>query len=875
MSAFRAALRLSRHASWRAKGRSALIMVMIGLPVLVVTVATTLVATRDLDPRESLVWELGAADARVIDSGVTGPIRQGVMGSDWFKGDREKRRPLLNKREIETLFGAGARAIPAIEDYREYQTTDGYADAVVHEMDLRDPMTSGMVHLRQGRFPQAADEVVVSVPMRVGTGSTLHVTRDNTPMRVVGVVTDSPPLGVFNRLGGVDRRIIALPGALLTGPRGSNVWLVDAPAPVTWTQVRHANQSGLSVLSRAVLDTPPPIGDELDDAIPELDHGLDARKRMASLAAAIVVVEVVLLAGPAFAVGLRRRRRELALIAAQGGSPGQLKLIVVCDGLILGGGAAMLGAVLGVGIAWTLVTVVLGQWPEGEFGPFDVPFEQVIPTLALGTLSGLIAAVIPAVQAARLDVVAALAGRRGQVRDRAGRPLLGAVLIAAGLAATAYGVWHGTEPILAGAVLGQLGLVAATPRLISVIGGIAGRLPLPLRLAARDAARNRGRTAPAVAAVLAAAAGFSVISVVTVNELARRERIYMPGFSSGTLAVYGDDVSADSWREIRPIVDRTLPGVPLVEAWGVLDDKGRQLYPTLPDGQCNRCSTLVGSLGELPLGGPDLLRYALGRPDAAGEAALAAGKVVVFKPAAVRHGKVRLDLIARSMTMDDASAEISLPAAVVTVSGPTQIAGVAPPAAFASLGYSKKRIALLVDPAVRRLTPADEQRLSGPVRATTPKVAVTLEQGYRGDQGWALQVFAIAASVIVLGATFAATGLAAADSRPDLETLSAIGSRPGTRRLVVAAQAAVIAGVGVPAGLVAGLAPGIAMATNAEINSRFMRMVALNGYRYPRPGIEIDIPWPLLGVGAIGLPLVAALVAGLLARTRVRLSRRS
>jgi putative ABC transport system permease protein len=221
--------------------------------------------------------------------------------------------------------------------------------------------------------------------------------------------------------------------------------------------------------------------------------------------------------------------------------------------------------------------------------------------------------------------------------------------------------------------------------------------------------------------------------------------------------------------------------------------------------------------------------------------------------------------------MDNGSVEVYLPASVVTVNGPTRIAGVASPSAFASLGYSKKRIALLVDPAVRRLTPADEQRLSGPVRKTTPKVTVTLERGYQQDQDWALEVFAIAASVIVLGATFAATGLAATDSRPDLETLSAIGSRPGTRRLVVAGQAAVIAAVGVPAGLMAGLVPGIAMVAYFVID--FPSIVALNGYRFPRPGI--DIPWPLLGAGAIGLPPVAALVAGLFARTRVRLSRRS
>ena len=37
MSALLVALRISRRDAWRAKGRSALIIVMIGLPVLVIT----------------------------------------------------------------------------------------------------------------------------------------------------------------------------------------------------------------------------------------------------------------------------------------------------------------------------------------------------------------------------------------------------------------------------------------------------------------------------------------------------------------------------------------------------------------------------------------------------------------------------------------------------------------------------------------------------------------------------------------------------------------------------------------------------------------------------------------------------------------------
>ena len=58
----------------------------------------------------------------------------------------------------------------------------------------------------------------------------------------------------------------------------------------------------------------------------------------------------------------------------------------------------------------------------------------------LGVFSGVAAAVVPAVQAARADVVAALTGRRAEVRDRAGWPLLGLILLVAGIRAMIFGI---------------------------------------------------------------------------------------------------------------------------------------------------------------------------------------------------------------------------------------------------------------------------------------------------------------------------------------------------------------------------------------------------------------------------------------------------
>ncbi|AWS46410.1 FtsX-like permease family protein [Streptosporangium sp. 'caverna'] len=872
MSAFLAALRLSRRGIGRARARSALIIVMIGLPILALTAVLTVDVSRDIDPRERLTMDLGAADAKVTNRAAE-PIRQDVTGDGW---EPRRERPLRERSqaEIQAVIGSG-RIIPMSEDIREYWNGTDYTSAGVREIDLRDPMAAGMFPLLRGRYPQTADEVVVTAFLKAEVGSTIRYTRDDVPKRVVGAVVKQP-----NRFG---ITLIGLPGSLIPVRTATAVeepwaaersWLVDTPAPITWNETRRINQAGVTVLSRAVLEDPPSVG---DGPAQDIRGWLDSRGINALLVGVmgvtLAVIEVVLLAGPAFAVGLRRRRRELALISAQGGSARHLKLVVLADGLTLGLAAAVLGIAGGVGAARG-ITSYIGVWPLGEMGPFEVPAGQIALVAILGVFSGVAAAVVPAVQAARADVVAALTGRRAKVRDRAGWPLLGLILLVAGVGAMISGIRMADSVVLFGAVIGLLGLVMVTPRLVRLIGGLAGGLPLPFRLAARDASRNRGRTAPAIVAVLAAAAAFSAFTVGIASERRAFEEHYRMLYPMGATAVYGNDVTEESWKKIRPIVERVLPGVPLVKAYVPVDADGMVSFQQM-DGACSRCMTSESGFGHLPAGGPDLLRLLLGRTDRAAETALAEGKMVIFNPKAVRDGRIRLNL--STWTADEPKERIvAVPAVVATVQGPFNVLGVMPVGAITKEGFTAKLSHLVVDPAVARLTREQEQRLSGPVRAITTKVAVRTERGSRRDErpDLILWVMAAFASVVVLGGTFTAAGLAAADARSDLDTLSAVGARPGTRRLVAAGQAAFIAGLGVPLGLLIGLVPGLALASQVSLRRDSMQEIGLNGVPFERMGVILSVPWPeLLAVG-IGLPLAVALIAMAFARTGTTLTRR-
>ncbi|MEU1876123.1 ABC transporter permease [Streptosporangium sp. NPDC020072] len=870
MSALFAALRISRRDIWRAKARSALIVVMIGLPVLAVTAALTLFATRELTPEEQVPMLLGAADARLVDTGESRPIRQDVLGESWEPYGERRAEPRSQER-IQALLGQGARVIPVRSADEEYSTGGRYTPIGVVELDLRDPMTKGMFPLIQGRYPRSADEVVVTASRNVPVGATIRYTRRGVTKHVVGRVVEQR-----TEYGG---SLIGLPGSLLPASSGGSgtddAWLADLPAPLTWAGTLRLNQAGIAAMSSAVLADPPSVGKGPGQALAFHWGGTAwTTSGMVSAVSGIVlaVIEVVLLAGPAFAVGIRRRRRELALLSAQGASARHLKLVVLADGLTLGLVAAVLGPVLGVGAA-RVIAAVMGIWPAGELGPFEVPVGQIVPVAVLGLVSGVAAAVVPAVQAAGTDAVTVLAGRRPTARDRAGRPLAGLVLLTAGTAAMLYGTVSIEAWIYLGGALGLLGLVMVTPWLVRWIGGLAGGLPLPLRLAVRDASRNRGRTAPAVVAVLAAAAAFSTVAVGATSSVATGERHYRTGYPQGTTVIYGDDVPKETWERIRPLVAEVFPRTTPLATYQALDGEGGALDFALERRSCRKCFTLWGPLGTLPVGGPDLLRLLLGRTDRAAEVALAEGKVVIFDPAVVRNGEVRLAV--RRLPVGGEKPAVTMPAVGATVQGPALVLGVAPEAAVTRAGYVPGLIGFIVRPEDGRPDPERERRLSEAIRVITPDVTVTtagsVDSGRIDPTLW---VMGALASLVVLGGTLAASGLAAADARPDLDTLSAVGARPRTRRAVAAGQAVFVAGLGVPLGLLVGLLPGFAMASQSVVQRNDYREVGFNGVAYPKLEMVLSVPWPPLVAVGVGLPLLAGLIALAFARTGVTLTRR-
>ncbi len=139
---------------------------------------------------------------------------------------------------------------------------------------------------------------------------------------------------------------------------------------MTWAQVRELNQSGIVVASRDVFVHPPPA-----DEVPAFAGAGAAVSReltVGVLIGGLALLEIVLLAGPAFAVSARRRQRQLALVAANGGTPAHVRRIVLADGVVLGLAGAVVGLTAGVVAAFAARPFVEEYLAHSRAGAYRV-----------------------------------------------------------------------------------------------------------------------------------------------------------------------------------------------------------------------------------------------------------------------------------------------------------------------------------------------------------------------------------------------------------------------------------------------------------------------------------------------------------------------
>ena len=861
------ALRLARRDARRARGRSLLAVAMIALPVLGVTAADMIFATSSIDGAEAIERRLGTADAKVTVAPFITAYFQGADpergASGYASGGRRKQEP-LTRTEVLDRLGGDRRALELREGSVRVETEVGVGSLEVLETDLSDPLTAGIAELTSGRWALGVDEVVVNDALAERAPGGRLVLRDGTALEVVGTAESAQASNYPIAFG--------LVGAFgLTDPTPTS-WLVDG-GPVTWEQVRDLNADGASVLSEAVLRDPP----STDELSPDMQYSTGIDESLLTVLVLIVVMvlmEVVLLAGPAFAVGARRLAHTLALVAAAGGTPRQARRVVLAQGVVLGTVAAVVGVALGLALAAALVPVVQ-RWSGDRFGPFDVAWLHVLGVAGFGLLSALLAAVVPAWLASRQDVVAVLAGRRGDVRASRRSPVLGLALLGLGVAGAAYGATRpggGETAVAASAVVTVLGMILLVPVVVVAVAAASRRLPLPLRFATRDAARHRSRTVPAVAAVAATVAGVVALGIGLTSDEAENRGTYTPPLAAGAASIsdFRPDADLEAYlaatRRIAPDSEPLLldgladSGRNYVELTFRAKGEPRRLLSGW--GGALNASALVGdgeaALAMLPEGVDEEVRERA-------EATLAAGGVVAFANRADDPGAVeemRVSAVG-GRGKEGRPERVPAPATLVPVEQDyAPIQAILAPSLAERLGVEVGPVAVVVPDG---LTAAQETDLSEAIGALSDTASVYVERGYVTDDEIVIAQLVLAGlgGLLMLGGTLTATFLALSDARPDLATLSAVGAAPRTRRAVAASYALVVGLVGAVLGAAVGFVPGIAVSYPLT-----------RGYGTVETHY-LDIPWLLIGAVVVGLPLLTSALVGLTARSRLPLTARA
>lgn len=283
------ALRIARREARPHKGRSALVVALIALPVFGLTFVAVAYDSFRLTEEQEIDRDIGAADAQLAwrfqsSAHQTPDLR--VQGAEPGTPLREQ-PPTAD--EVRDVLPPGSDVVPRRTGTLRMRTDTGHGDLHAEWLDLADPIHRPRVVLREGRAPVGDGEVALTRrgADRLGAGIGDEVaTADGEQRWTVVGIAEYPYRFVAAVLLPADRAAAA-------------TWLVSTPEPVTWEQVRQLNEHGIFVRSRHVLLNPPPPSQvDADDHVIWSGDDTGETVALGTLLVGMAMLEVVLLAGP-------------------------------------------------------------------------------------------------------------------------------------------------------------------------------------------------------------------------------------------------------------------------------------------------------------------------------------------------------------------------------------------------------------------------------------------------------------------------------------------------------------------------------------------------------------------------------------------------
>ncbi|MFJ2086120.1 ABC transporter permease [Micromonospora chokoriensis] len=436
---------------------------------------------------------------------------------------------------------------------------------------------SDLLRLREGRAPQAEDEIVlnkalattakVQVGQKVGVLTAFESKkRDFTLVGIAGYSGDRDSIGGVNEV-------------FFTTPVAQRLMLgePDVFSSITVTAADGVSDEKLrdDVARTLGADFEVKTGEQVaSDAAASLKEGLSFFNKILLGFAAVALLVGTFLILNTFSIIVAQRTRELALMRAIGASGRQIIGSVVLEAIAVGLIASVLGLAAGIGVG-ALLAYLFGNLAGGlTLAGIGVPAAAVIGAFSVGLVITVVAALLPALRAARIPPIAAM-----QDVATPDRPLtkvtvagslvtaIGAVLLFLGLSGNARGQTLTT--ILGGVLFAFIGVALLTPLISRPVVSLLGAIfswSLPGKLGRLNSGRNPRRTAITAAALMVGIALVTGITVIldsakgSISALAQdtvKAELVIAGAQGGPRPPSFDPAVLDQAK--------TLPGVQMVD----------------------------------------------------------------------------------------------------------------------------------------------------------------------------------------------------------------------------------------------------------------------------------------------------------------------
>lgn len=377
--------------------------------------------------------------------------------------------------------------------------------------------------LVSGSWPQGGAQIVLeSDAMRrsgLSVGQSTHVVVNGTPVEVE----------VVGEIG----YGATLAGATIVGMEGQHLLGLVAPDGMVNSIELFLEDSADLEAVKAEVGAQLPQDAELMTRQEQIDEQNATIEEVLGYVQTFLLVFVVLamfvgsfIIMNTFAMSVRQRQKELALLRAVGASTMSVFLMILAQAVVIGLVGSALGVLAGTGLTRALVALLEAA---GMPLPGGVPMTSriVVTSVVVGLLVTVVGALAPARTAALTAPVEAMRDVSGaREKPLVVRTVLGLVLVAGGLAGV-LSAWHKADLPQRGAVLGLgagllvLGLLVVSPALarplVSLLGAPLRLLRPSGRLGTRNLSAMPRRTAATSAALVIGVALVSAGGAITAS----------------------------------------------------------------------------------------------------------------------------------------------------------------------------------------------------------------------------------------------------------------------------------------------------------------------------------------------------------------------